>query len=153
MTVDLCPVDPASPEALACMQSYFGELDRTFPTGFDPGPIEPADLAEMRAPQGAFVVAYRNGIAVGCVGLRRDGPNLGEVKRLWVSPDARGAGLAAALMTKIEDSARQLGFHTLRLDTNGTLLAALSFYRSRGWSEIDRYNDNPYAEHFFQKTL
>ncbi|NJM84082.1 MAG: GNAT family N-acetyltransferase, partial [Tabrizicola sp.] len=77
----------------------------------------------------------------------------GEVKRLWVARAARGAGLATHLMTAIEDQARRLGMTSLVLDTSRYLPRAVAFYRRHGWAEIARYNDNPYAHHWFGKTI
>ncbi|MBE0553733.1 MAG: GNAT family N-acetyltransferase, partial [Rhodobacteraceae bacterium] len=65
----------------------------------------------------------------------------------------RGLGLARRLMAAIEDEARLLGMAALRLDTNATLTEALALYRSSGWHDIARYNDNPHAQHWFAKAL
>lgn len=142
--------DPASVDAQAALAAYFAELDRRFPGGFDPGP--PADPAFYRPPQGAFLLATGAATA-GCVALTRDGPGRGEVKRPWVAPSARGQGLARRLMLAIEDQARDLGLTALRLDTNATLTEAIAIYASLGWTPIDRYNANPYAHHWFARTL
>ena len=56
-------------------------------------------------------------------------------------------------MAAAEDTARTLHIDTLRLDTNRALPEAERFYRTAGWTEIERYNDNPYAELFFEKRL
>ncbi|MGL4236881.1 MAG: PadR family transcriptional regulator, partial [Tabrizicola sp.] len=82
--IDLAPADPASPQATHCLTEYFAELDRRFPTGFDPGP--PADPADYRPPNGLFLMATADGSPVGCVALSV--PNA-EVKRLWIAPTAR----------------------------------------------------------------
>lgn len=140
--------DPAGPEAQHCLSAYFHELDRRFPGGFDPGP--PADPARYRPPLGAFLIASRNGRPLGCVALSI--PDA-EVKRLWIAPEARGQGLARRLMAAIEDQARAMGLARLRLDTNPSLTEALALYRSLGWSEIPRYNDNPHAQAWFAKVL
>ncbi|MFT4149411.1 MAG: GNAT family N-acetyltransferase [Paracoccaceae bacterium] len=145
------PADAASPPARACMGAYFDELARIFPGGFDPGP--PGDPAELSPPQGVFLLAWQGDAAMGCVALRRLGPAVGEVKRLWVAPAARGRGLAQTLMAAVEDRARGFGFSRLCLDTSRHLPAAVAFYRRAGWAEIPRYNDNPYAHHWFSRAL
>ncbi|TPG40546.1 GNAT family N-acetyltransferase [Sphingomonas koreensis] len=76
-----------------------------------------------------------------------------EIKRLWVSPTARGFGLAYRLMEEAETMARKLSISTLRRDTNRSLAAALNLYRRLGWTEIERFNDDPYADYFFEKTI
>ncbi|MCB2133910.1 MAG: GNAT family N-acetyltransferase, partial [Rhodobacteraceae bacterium] len=77
----------------------------------------------------------------------------GEVKRVWVSPSTRGMGLATRLMARIETAARDLGMTLLRLDTNSALPEAVAMYRKAGWTEIPRFNDDPYPDVFFEKGL
>ena len=146
MTV-IALTDPADPAAEAALAAYFAELNHRFPGGFDPG--APADPALYRLPQGVFLLAD----TPGCVALTRDGPMRGEVKRLWVAPSARGQGLARRLMDAVEVQARAMGLRELRLDTNATLTEAVAMYARLGWTPIERYNDNPYAQHWFAKTL
>ncbi len=147
------PCDPADPRAARARGAYYAELARRFPAGFDPGPETALSLDEMRPPRGLFLLALGAGQTLGCVALRPESPGIAEVKRLWVAPEARGLGLAGALMDRIEAEARGLGYRRLRLDTNGTLTEALAFYRRRGWAEIARYNPNPYAEAWFERAL
>jgi GNAT superfamily N-acetyltransferase len=148
MTLQITLADPASPQAQYCLAEYFAELNRRFPAGFNPGP--PPDPATYRPPQGAFLLATRDQTPMGCVALSV--PDR-EVKRLWIAPAARGQGLARRLMQAIEDQARQMGLTSLRLDTNATLTEAIALYRRTGWTDIPRYNDNPYAQAWFAKTL
>jgi len=151
-TLTIAPVHPDSPPARACLAAYFAELDRRFPGGFDPGPPGPPD--PWLPPRGAFLVATApDGTALGCVAVTRDGPQTAEVKRLWVAPAVRGTGLARRLMAVAETQARELGASLARLDTHVTLSEAIAFYRREGWTEIPRYNDNPYAGHWFEKPL
>lgn len=88
-----------------------------------------------------------------CVGLKGSGAGMAEVKRLWIAPEARGQGLATRLMTEVESVARDLGFELLRLDTNRALPEAVAMYRKLGWREISRFNDDPYADYFFEKLI
>ncbi len=150
--IHITPVHPDSAPARACLAAYFAELDRRFPGGFDPGPPGPPD--PFLSPLGAFFVATGpDGTPMACVAVTRDGPTTAEIKRLWVAPAARGTGLARRLMTMAEDHARSLGAATARLDTHVTLAEAIAFYRREGWTEIPRYNDNPFAGHWFEKPL
>lgn len=140
-------VDPDAPAARWALDAYFAELDARFPGGFDPGP--PADPGLYRPPLGVFLMAG----ASGCVALTRDGPARGEVKRLWVAPAARGQGLARRLMAAVEAQARAMGLAELRLDTHASLTEAIAFYSREGWTRIERYNTNPYAQAWFGKRL
>ena len=107
----------------------------------------------MQRPNGVFLVAFRDEQPMACVGLKSSGGNVAEVKRLWIAPEARGQGLATRLMTEVEGVARDLGVELLRLDTNRALPEAVAMYRKLGWCEISRFNDDPYADYFFEKPL
>jgi GNAT superfamily N-acetyltransferase len=107
----------------------------------------------MMAPRGAFLVATSDDLPLGCVGLKGDGSAAAEIKRLWVAPAARGLGLGRGLMEAAEDAARNLAIKLLRLDTNSALPEAGRLYRKTGWTEIPRFNDDPYPDLFFEKRL
>ena len=144
--------DPRSPKARHCLEQYYAELAQRFPGGFEVSRSRDPDAADMIAPRGAFLVASVDGQPLGCVGLKGGG-EIAEIKRLWVSPMARGQGLARRLMAAAEARARALGIALLRLDTNRALPEAAALYRRDGWTEIERFNDDPYAEVFFEKRL
>lgn len=154
MQVELQVVDPSGDDAVWAMSKYFAEIDDRFEQGFDPGDALTSGLATMAAPTGAFVIAlsYDRDV-VGCGGLQTIAPGVGEVKRMWVSRSVRGHGVGRRLLDRLEDEALALGHHTVRLDTNSQLPEAVTLYRNAGYVEIDRYNDNPYPDHFFEKVL
>lgn len=152
-TVRFDTVDPQSPEAIASMTAYFDELDRLFPEGFDPGDTLVADAPELRSPEGLFLLATSDGTTVACGGLRQLDPGIGEIKRMWVSDDWRGLGLGRRMLTELEDRSRAAGHHTVRLDTNSVLTEAITMYETAGYHSIERYNDNPFAKHWFEKSL
>ena len=145
--------DPRSEPARSCLQAYYAELAQRFPSGFDVTRSRDPDAADMVLPRGAFLLAWSDGLPVGCVGLKGSGGDTAEVKRLWVAPAARGLGLARDLMSAAEAAARELGIRILRLDTNSVLAEALALYRKTGWLEIPRFNDDPYPDAFFEKRL
>lgn len=145
--------DPASDHARYCLTEYYGELARRFEEGFEVSRSRDPEAADMVRPRGAFIVAMSDGLPVGCVGLKGNGGPVGEIKRLWVAPCARGLGLAKRLMAAAEDVASSLSITTLRLDTNKALSEALRLYRGTGWTEIERFNDDPYPDFFFEKRL
>jgi ribosomal protein S18 acetylase RimI-like enzyme len=80
-------------------------------------------------------------------------PGVGEIKRMWVHPELRGAGVGRKLLAALEVSSAELGHHTVRLDTSDHLAEAHALYRTAGYSEVAPYNDNPYARHWFEKRL
>ena len=136
--------EPAGREALA---AYYAELNDRFPTGFDPGAPTPPE------PGSHYVVALSEGRPVAYGGIRPLGAGTAEVKRMWVHPGWRGAGLGSRMLRHLEQLARDNGSTRVVLDTNGTLTEAIALYGRAGYREIERYNDNPYAEHFFEKSL
>jgi len=154
-TVSLEAVDPVSAQAQQAMTAYFRELDARFPDGFDAGSQSSKDAELLRPPQGTFVVAVSDGAPVACGGVQTiDGDvTYGEIKRMWVHDDWRGAGLGSRLLRHLEGVARELGHRVVRLDTNDALVEAIALYQRAGYTEIERYNDNPYARHFFEKRL
>ena len=151
--IELLVVDPRSERAVEAMSAYFAELDQRFPGGFDPGDALVADAHQLEPPSGAFVVAVLEGATVGCGGVQTIGDGVGEIKRMWVSSDVRGRGLGRRLLADLEARSRALGHGVVRLDTNEALPEAIALYRSTGWVQIERYNDNPYPTHFFEKRL
>ena len=148
------PVDGGSAAALWAVERYVAELSERFPAGFDPGlPSAEEATATFAPPNGRFLLATRGTETVGCGGVQYLDETTAEVKRMWVSAGARGTGLGKRLLSRLEDAARADGRARVVLDTNETLAEALSLYRSAGYVDIDRYNDNPYATHFFAKDL
>lgn len=152
-TVTFDVVDPRSEHAMWAMTQYFTELDRRFPTGFDPGDTLVADAASMRAPQGTFVVVHSDGTPVACGGVKGVDATTGEIKRMWVRADMRGSGVGKRLLADLERHSHSLGHRRVVLDTNSTLLEAISMYERAGYSAIERYNDNPYAGRWFAKDV
>ena len=149
--VTIEPADPASAEARACFEAYFRELEERFETGFDPARTVSANPEELVPPAGLFLIAQLDGRPVGCGALKLKARGVGEIKRMWVAPDARGLGIAQRLLEALEKHAAQMGLDTLQLDTNRALKEAHALYSRNGYREIPRYNDNPYADHWFEK--
>lgn len=151
--VEFEAVDPEDPRARHCLREYFRELDRRFGTGFDPGETLPLDPDRLRPPAGVFVVASLRHDPVGCGGLKFHGSGVAELKRMWVAPEARGLGVGRRLLAELERRAAERGSRAVRLDTNRTLVEAISLYRSSGYRKVDPFNDEPYAHHWFEKDL
>lgn len=144
--VSIAPEDPGSPDARWCLGHYYAELAERFEEGFE-APREPApDIL-------VCLVARIQGQPAGCGILRALGPGAGEIVRMWVDRPQRGLGIATRLLAALEDAARQRGLELIRLDTNRVLDEARAMYAGAGYVEIERYNDNPYANHWFEKRL
>src|SRR3954468_277794 len=145
-------VDPDDPRARSCVQMYVDELDRRFPGGFDPGRSISASAHELRPPAGVMLLATLDGEPVGCgaVKFHADGPS--EIKRMWIASAARGLGFARRLLSALEQQASRSN-RVVRLETNAALEEAIRLYRSSGYVEVPPFNDEAYADHWFEKHL
>ena len=139
------------PDAAALLRSYAVEMEERF-AGREPCRVD-TKAEEYVAPDGAFLVAYDDGEPVACAGLRRLPDGSGEVKRMYVVPDARGHGLGRRMLERLEQEASGLGYTRLRLDTGAQLTEAKELYRNAGYQEIDDYNGNTAASHWFEKQI
>jgi DNA-binding MarR family transcriptional regulator/GNAT superfamily N-acetyltransferase len=151
--IDISVESPGSADAHWCLEQYFLELGQRFDAGFDPARSSVPDAGEMAPPSGLFLVARLRGEPVGCGGLIFRDAEPADIKRMWVAPASRGLGLGRRLLAELEGKARDSGAPAVRLDTNRTLREAIAMYRSSGYREIPRYNDEAYAHHWFEKTL
>jgi DNA-binding MarR family transcriptional regulator/GNAT superfamily N-acetyltransferase len=146
-------VDPRRADAQYCVESYFAELGRRFDAGFDPARSISADHDELTPPAGLLLVATLHTEPVGCGGLKLHGAEPAEIKRMWVSPEARGLGLGRRLLAELERKAIAYGAPVVRLETNRTLTEAIALYRAAGYREVPAFNTEPYAHHWFEKSL
>ncbi|WP_165807120.1 GNAT family N-acetyltransferase [Nocardioides currus] len=150
--VSLVPAAADSPESVRLLAAYEAELVSlgvTLNHGWAGG-VTPEQLA---APYGAWLVGRRGEQAVACGGVRLLSPGVCEVKRMYVDPSARGAGLARRLLTALEQAGAGLGATVARLDTGRDMAPAVALYRSSGYVEIEDYNHNPDAGWWFEKQL
>jgi GNAT superfamily N-acetyltransferase len=106
-------------------------------------------------PEGAFLVGSVEGLDVACGGVCRFDAETAEIRRMYVVPEHRGAGLSRRMLGALEDEARSLGYRRVRLETGVHQHEALGLYRSTGFEEIPRYG--PYADEepsvCFEKSL
>lgn len=142
---------PDSPDARWCLQQYFVELAARFEGSFDARRSIPADPEDLLPPRGTFLVARLDGRPVGCGAVKSVEPGVGSIKRMWVSPAVRGAGVGRRLLLALEKEAAGLGMGLLRLETNRSLHEAQALYRRNGYREVPAFNDEPYADHWFEK--
>jgi len=151
--VDMRPVDPLHPDARHCVRAYVAELNRRSDSGYDPSKGVSAEPHELRPPAGVFLVAslHREPVACGAVKHHADAPS--EIKRMWVAESVRGLGLGRRLLARLETEAIRSGATAARLETNGALTEAIGLYRGAGYREVPAFNDEPFAHHWFEKTL
>jgi DNA-binding MarR family transcriptional regulator len=151
--VEIRPVDPNHPDARQCFRAYFAELDGRSESGFDAATGISAEPHELTAPAGCLLVAYLHAEAVGCGAVKHHPGDPSEIKRMWVSPSVRGLGLGRRLLAELEPLAAESGARATRLETNRALVEAISLYRSAGYREVPAFNDEPFADHWFEKQL
>ena len=152
-------VDVTSAEALALLDAYFAERAAGFPAA--QGAYRPTypTAEQFTPPAGVFLVVEDDGGVIGCGGVRRiqrrpDTYEIRfEVKHLWLAPAARGRGAGRLLLEELERRALEFGAQELVLDTNASLEAAGGLYRSSGYDDIEPYNANPNATHWYGKRV
>jgi len=99
------------------------------------------DVDTLAGPTVRFFVARREGEALGCAALRIDPSGYGELKRMYVTPLARGVRLGRRLLDRIEAEARREGLDYLRLETGIHQPEALRLYRAAGYREREPFGD------------
>ena len=152
-------VDVTSAEALTLLDAYFAERAAGFPAA--QGVYRPTypTVEQFTPPAGVFLVVEDDGGVIGCGGVRRiqRRPETNEirfeVKHLWLAPAARGRGAGRLLLEELERRAVEFGAQELVLDTNASLEAAGGLYRSSGYDDIEPYNANPNATHWYGKRV
>ena len=145
--------EPTSAAVRYCFQSYFAELDARFEAGFDPGLSISAEADELSRPRGLVLIARLRDQPIGCGALKLHRRDPAEIKRMWISPTARGLGLGRRILRELEEHACRRGATLARLETNRALTEAITLYRSARYVEVRPFNDEPYADHWFEKRL
>jgi ribosomal protein S18 acetylase RimI-like enzyme len=135
---------PPTAEVRELFLEYAASL--AFPLDFQDFEREVADLpGAYEPPRGALVVARADGAAAGCVGLRPLDETTCEMKRLYVRPEFRGAGIGRTLAKAAVRAALARGFGRMRLDTVAGMETAQALYEDLGFVEIAPYRPNPIA--------
>ncbi|MGC4805310.1 GNAT family N-acetyltransferase [Micromonospora sp. DT233] len=127
-----------SPEAQRLIRAALTDLGQRYGGSGDDTPV---DAAEFAPPDGEFLVAYLAGRPVGCGGWRSHGDDGGtaELKRMYTSPEARGRGVARAVLAAVERSAREHGRKRLVLECGDKQPEAIAMYTSAGYERIPNF--------------
>ncbi|WP_186315579.1 GNAT family N-acetyltransferase [Catellatospora sichuanensis] len=107
-------------------------------------------------PHARFVVAYVLGRPVGCGALVVSSPGVGEIRRMYVLPAHRRAGVARRILAALERRATAQGWDSIILETGVNQPEAIALYESSGFQRTEpygRYVDNPYSVCFVKKLL
>jgi len=147
------PVPPSDPRARACVRAYARDLAQRFDDGFDPAMSNPVHDDELVPPAGVFLLATLNGEPVACGAVKLHPAAPAEIKRVWVADSVRGLGLGRRMLAALERYAAERGWTAVRLDTNRNLTEAIAMYRRAGYREVEAFNTEHYAHHWFEKHL
>lgn len=114
---------------------------------------EEVNHLEMKygTPYGRLYLAYCNGHAAGCIGLRKMDEQNCEMKRLYVRPQFRGNKIGEQLVRKIIMDAKEIGYTGMLLDTLPFLESAILMYKKFGFYTIECYNNSPISTSIFMK--
>lgn len=119
---------------------------------------EMAELPGKYAPPaGVILLAYQAGLPAGCVAMRSianmpgDAGPVCEMKRMFVRPECRGRGIGRELAVRLLEAARSAGYQTMKLDSEDTFTEAVTLYRSLGFADCPRYNDDPHPHTVWMK--
>lgn len=144
------PADPRSPGPRALLHSSHAMMQALYP----PEDNYALDIEELCAPDIHFFEAREGDKTLGTGALSVcDG--YGEVKSMFTAPEARGKGVAAALMRQLEDQARHLKLPYLRLETGEELAEAVRLYERHGFTRCGIFGDytpNPFSI-FMEKPI
>jgi putative acetyltransferase len=143
--------DPRQPDILALLAASDAYMATLYPAESN----HMLDVAALQRPEVTFVVARANGHAVGCGALVKSGESWAEIKRMFVSPAARGQKLGRRLLEKLETIAIDNDVTLLRLETGVKQHEALLLYRSAGFVEtgpFGQYTPDPLSV-FMEKPI
>lgn len=134
--IEVLPYD--HPDAVALI----AEVQQEYVVRYGEEDLTPVGPAQFAPPHGLFLVAYLDGRPVACGGWRvhggPDGPEA-ELKRMYVSPAARGRGMARAVLAELERTAVEAGLERMVLETGLEQPEAIALYRSAGYVDVPRF--------------
>ncbi|MGN6866980.1 MAG: GNAT family N-acetyltransferase [Solirubrobacteraceae bacterium] len=144
------PLD--TPTSARLVEDYVAEIRSMYPE-WSPEVPPRMNARDVEPPDGRWLVAYHDGQPVGCAGLKRLDERTAEIKRIYVTPEARRAGVSRALISGLETAARDAGYEIVRLDTGAKQQASVALFSSCGYEQIADYNGNPVAAYWFEKRI
>jgi putative acetyltransferase len=135
--ITICREDPRQLDVralIAASDAYLGEL---YPAASN----HLVDVDGLASADAVFLVGRRNQSALGTIAFRVFEPGHAEIKRMFVSDQARGFGLGRRLLVALEDAARRQGITRLSLETGIRQPEAIGLYRSAGYLECQPFGE------------
>jgi len=142
-----------SPDARYCLGEYAREISKAFEGGFDIDKSLPASPGAFAPPTGLFLIVRQGDRPIGCGGFKALTKDAAYIKRMWISPQARGLGVGRRLLETLEAYAGAQGYRRACLETNRALREAQALYQRCGYSRVAPFNDEPYADYWYEKPL
>lgn len=136
----------------ALQEAFFADIAARYP-GWEPASSQSVEPSDLAPPDGIWIVAYRDGRAIGCGGLQRLDDETGEVRRIFLEETERGLGTGRRLLVELEEHARRLGYRRVRLTTGDRQPQALGMFQSAGYQEIPPFTDGVFTRHWMEKAL
>jgi GNAT superfamily N-acetyltransferase len=144
-------VDTDDPRAVALNDALGTEVKEMYgEVGDSPGA---SPLGQRFGPKDVLLLAFENDELIGLGGMRCLDAATAEVKRMYVCPEHRGRGVGRELLEALEDRASEMGCTAVRLDTGNRQAQAIGLYLAAGYTDIDAYSSNRWAERWFEKRL
>lgn len=149
---------PTGEVARTLLREYFREILERYHEGAIPESDVDAILADhpdtdLTAPTGALLIGYVGDEPVAISAMRELEPGTTELTRIFTRPQWRGRGIGRQNVEIAEARATADGYTRVRMSTRADLIEARRLYARLGYTEIERYNDDEYADHFFEKAL
>jgi putative acetyltransferase len=148
---EIIPTEPTASTA----QMLIAELDVELSEHYPGEPCNGINAEEFEDIGGTFILAFANGMPVGCGAAYPVDTETAELKRMFVRRENRGQGIAQAILNHLELWSKERGYEKLILETGDRLTEALTFYQNHGFTRIENYA--PYNEsqrsRCFAKTL
>jgi putative acetyltransferase len=139
MSLTIAREDPR----VADVAALIADLDRYMRALYPPESNHLLDIEALARPDIHFFVARQAEAALACGALWCRAADYGEVKRVYVRPQARGRGLAVSLLRQLEATARHNGLPMLRLETGTRQPEALALFTAYGFRRRGPFADYP----------
>lgn len=139
MAIRIERADPTTPAVTALIERLDHHLQSLYPA--ESNHLD--SIEELSRPHVHFFGAYEAALPLGCGAVKLMPEGYGEVKRIYVAPEARGRGLGGQLLSALEAAALDAGCTLLRLETGVHQSEALAMFEKHGYHRIDRYGDYP----------
>jgi GNAT superfamily N-acetyltransferase len=144
--ITIAKEDPGSPDAERLLSAFVEEVKKRYDS--PPADVGVFDPELVSVPRSAFLIARRDGVAVGCGALVPIDEYHVEVKRMFVTPAERGMGIARMILGELERSAREFDYDAIRLETGDKQPESIALYAKAGFYRIPNfppYENDPAA--------